>query len=107
MHSEVINDEINLYRVLAYTGAALMYIHNIYIINLQGTKAITLSPMSLNIFPARWIPSGLKVLSFFRHFNFLITCQVMTLNCFSFLISLAVHLGDVHVFLTSATQSLL
>lgn len=27
MHSEVINDEINSYRALAYTGAAVMYIH--------------------------------------------------------------------------------
>lgn len=102
MHSEVINDEINLYSAFAYTGATVMDIHY----KSAGHWSDYSFPHvpECHIFPACWIPSGLKVLSFFRHFNFLITCLVMTLNCFSFLISLAVHLGDVHVFLTSATQ---
>lgn len=30
MHSEAINDEINLYSALAYTGAAVMDIHYKY-----------------------------------------------------------------------------
>lgn len=102
MHSEVINYDINLYSVLAYAGAAIMDIHYKSAGHYSDYSFPHVS--ECHIFPACWIPSGLKVLSFFRHFNFLITCQVMTLNCFSFLISLAVHLGDVHVFLTSATQ---
>lgn len=32
--------------------------------------------------PESWIPAGMEVLSFFRHFNFLITCQVMTFIVF-------------------------